>query len=100
MGEDVLTLTSLDTVTAYIPATHTSAEDTEAAVRAFREQDASLFVFCGGDGTARDVSLAAEGAIPILGIPGGVKMYSGVFAVSPEAAAELVHSFPPERHRK
>ena len=93
MGEDVLDLTSLDTVTAYVPATQTSADDTAAAVRAFRGQDASLVVFCGGDGTARDVSLAAEGAIPILGIPGGVKMYSGVFAVSPEAAAELVALF-------
>jgi len=80
-------------VTAYVPGITTSADDTAAAVRAFRETGASLVVFCGGDGTARDVSLAAEGAIPILGIPGGVKMYSGVFAVSPEAAAELVALF-------
>lgn len=72
----------------YTAPDQTSAEDTRAACRAFLEEGVGLVLFCGGDGTARDVASSVCGT-PILGIPAGVKMHSGVFAVSPEAAAEL-----------
>jgi predicted polyphosphate/ATP-dependent NAD kinase len=36
---------------------------------------------------------ANKAGIPILGVPAGVKMYSAVFAVSPEAAARIVARF-------
>lgn len=67
----------------------TTAEDTRAAVMACVDEGADLVLFCGGDGTARDVA-AAAGETPVLGIPAGVKMYSGVFVVRPAAVGEVL----------
>lgn len=61
-----------------------TARDTRAAVAALADCD--LIVFAGGDGTARDVAASLAPGQGMLGIPCGVKMHSGVFAVSPEAA--------------
>ena len=71
----------------------TGAADTRAAVRALCEADVDVVCFVGGDGTAADVADALDGETPVLGVPAGVKVYSSVFAVSPEAAAEVVASF-------
>ena len=65
-----------------------TARDTRAAVAAMADCD--LIVFAGGDGTARDVAGAVAPGTAILGIPSGVKMHSGVFAVSPEAAGAIL----------
>lgn len=72
-------------------AADTTAADTTAAVRALAAAGATLVLFAGGDGTARDVSaaLAHLPHVAALGIPAGVKMYSPVFAVSPRAAGGL-----------
>ncbi|MDH7593701.1 MAG: ATP-NAD kinase family protein [Methanomicrobiales archaeon] len=67
-----------------------TAADTKEACRTFLREGVSLILFCGGDGTARDVLEGSGGRTPILGIPAGVKMYSGVFALTPESAAALV----------
>lgn len=67
-----------------------SALDTKAAARRFREAGVDLILFCGGDGTARDIFEVTGSDIPLLGIPAGVKMYSAVFAIDPVIAAELV----------
>ncbi|TLZ71965.1 MAG: ATP-NAD kinase [Methanobacteriota archaeon] len=75
------------------PPEPTTAEDTRRAVEACIDRGAELVLFCGGDGTARDVAESARDRAPILGIPAGVKMYSAVFAVSPQAAAELTLAY-------
>ncbi|WP_197738305.1 ATP-NAD kinase family protein, partial [Agromyces terreus] len=68
----------------------TTSADTTAAARALVAAGATLVLFAGGDGTARDVAAGlADEPVAALGIPAGVKMYSPVFAVSPRAAGAL-----------
>jgi predicted polyphosphate/ATP-dependent NAD kinase len=68
----------------------TSARDTRMAAEQFCAAQVDIIVFAGGDGTARDICDAVGTRCPVLGIPAGVKMHSGVFAVSPEAAGEVL----------
>lgn len=68
----------------------TSAEDTRLAAKELVAAGVDIIVFAGGDGTARDIYDVVGQQCPVLGIPAGVKMQSGVFAVSPEAAGELL----------
>ncbi|MFA5267751.1 MAG: ATP-NAD kinase family protein [Methanoregula sp.] len=94
MGEDVLEKAG---ITGYRVVYHVTGEsssaDTNKAVRMFLETGVDLVLFCGGDGTARDVFDVTGNDVPLLGIPAGVKMYSAVFAVDPASAADLVLAF-------
>lgn len=67
-----------------------SAEDTKALATQFLQSDLDLIVFAGGDGTARDIYSVVQSQIPILGIPAGVKMRSGVFGLHPENVAQII----------
>jgi predicted polyphosphate/ATP-dependent NAD kinase len=71
----------------------TTREDTKKACCEFQKQTVDLIVFCGGDGTARDIYQVVDAHVPVLGIPAGVKMYSGVFGVNPESVAEVILAF-------
>ena len=79
----------------------TGSEDTEAAVAAFVDAGVDVVLFVGGDGTAADVAEALSGTdTPMLGVPAGVKVYSSVFAVSPEDAAYIVASYERTERRE
>ena len=95
--------------------TETTVVHTATVVRAFAGIDGNeggsdsgattdpvdLVLFVGGDGTAADVAAALEGTdVPMLGVPAGVKVYSSVFAVSPEDAAEVAASFSRTERRE
>jgi predicted polyphosphate/ATP-dependent NAD kinase len=71
----------------------TDAEDTRRTAQMMLEKQVDLLVFCGGDGTARDVLNAVDTKISVLGVPTGVKMHSAVFAVNPQAAARVAARF-------
>lgn len=98
MGEDILKKAGFKAGYIDIPkSVTTSAEDTMQAVRRFADMGVSLIIFVGGDGTARDVykglKMCGREGIPILGIPSGVKIYSGVFAVTPEDGAYTIAEY-------
>lgn len=93
MGERVATQEGFVADVVHRVSAETTAEDTVEGARAAIKAGARLIVFCGGDGTARDILTAADKRIPIVGIPAGVKMHSSVFANTPEEAADLIESF-------
>ncbi|RLM94613.1 N-acetylglucosamine-1-phosphate uridyltransferase [Halobellus sp. Atlit-38R] len=102
MGADVARAAGFEPEVLGSPAdTETGADDTARAVAAFLDADVDLVLFVGGDGTAADVADAVEGTdTPILGVPAGVKVYSSVFAVSPEDAAHVVRTFERTERRE
>lgn len=68
----------------------TTAADTESAATEMAAMGLDMILFVGGDGTARNICNAVPANQPVLGIPSGVKMHSGVYAITPEMAGELV----------
>lgn len=91
MGEEAFKyLPSLSFKKIIDPHPPYSADDTVNFAR-LASGFCDLIIFVGGDGTARDVVNGNTEGKPILGIPSGMKMYSSVFASSPESAARLVN---------
>jgi predicted polyphosphate/ATP-dependent NAD kinase len=71
----------------------TTEKDTKHVVKAFKDLNVDLILFVGGDGTAQDVVSVIGDQYPLLGIPSGVKIHSGVFAQTPEKCAEIILQF-------
>jgi NAD+ kinase len=113
MGEDEAVAAGFSTVVVGHPeGEETTSADTREAVRRLvripstegrdgrpaesRDDGIDLLLFVGGDGTAVDVAETLEeldADVPILGVPGGVKVYSSVFAVTPRAAGRIAATF-------
>src|SRR5947199_10500480 len=66
----------------------TTSDDSIRTARLMRRKRVDLIVFCGGEGSARDVLEGGGAEAPALGAPAGVKLYASVFAIDPAAAAE------------
>jgi predicted polyphosphate/ATP-dependent NAD kinase len=91
MGCDVLQSTGFTAIKiVHTPQGRPSAQDTEIAARKFRAAVVDIVLFCGGDGTARDICAVVGQTVPVLGIPAGVKMYSGVFGITPLHTAGIL----------
>jgi predicted polyphosphate/ATP-dependent NAD kinase len=90
MGAQILSSNGVIAQVAGEPAAQISAQDTQLAVKTLGASHVDLMIFVGGDGTARDVLTVADEHTCVLGLPAGVKMHSGVFAISPSAAADVV----------
>lgn len=91
MGEATLqTLEFPYTVVGHPAAAQTTPTDTYAAAQALQRLGVDLLLFAGGDGTARNIADAVGHEQVVLGVPSGVKMHSAVYAISPEAAGQVV----------
>lgn len=92
MGEDSARDAGLQPIVAgHASEDHqTDADDTRAAVRQLRDSGIEVLLFAGGDGTARDILEVVGDRLPVLGIPAGVKMHSGVYAINPASAGRLL----------
>ncbi len=93
MGEEEALEAGLEPIVIGELKNDTTAEDTKHAAAEMLEREVDLLVFSGGDGTARDIYSVIGDRLPVLGIPTGVKIHSGVYAVDPRSAGELLRSY-------
>lgn len=91
LGEQSCQLAGLQCEVIYQGAdTSTATDSKELARRLIEDAKVDLLVFAYGDGTARDIHGICPAEQPVLGIPAGVKIHSGVYAVSPRAAGKVM----------
>ncbi len=94
MGADICQAAGLNChIMGEINTGNTTATDTIKAAQLFKEKELDLILFAGGDGTARNILDAVGLTIPVLGIPTGCKIHSGVYAINPKTAGQLMGEF-------
>ena len=90
MGEQTAKALGFNVEVVYNTSAITTPDDTEQAAIILKNSGVDLVLFAGGDGTARNICHAIEDTIPVLGIPAGCKIHSGVYAITPKAAGRVV----------
>ena len=91
MGETVCESLGIPCEVIYTAnAEQTEGEDSERAAQAMIHANVDLLLFAGGDGTARNICSVVGTQVPVLGVPAGCKIHSGVYCVSPSAAGQVV----------
>ncbi|NMP31246.1 ATP-NAD kinase family protein [Thalassotalea sp. M1531] len=90
MGEQRAVELGFNTQVCYTAQSPTQAQDTENAVNALLANNVDIILFAGGDGTARNVCSQVADKCPVLGVPAGCKIHSGVYAVTPKAAGRVI----------
>jgi predicted polyphosphate/ATP-dependent NAD kinase len=91
MGEDVARSLGFEVEIVYTPQQQQTEDiDTQNLASVLLEHDVDLILFAGGDGTARNLYSVLENKIPVLGIPAGCKIHSGVYAITPRAAGTVL----------
>ena len=93
MGEEYIRKFDIQYIVVGSIGKETSSEDTKRIAKEMMEKGVKLLVFVGGDGTARDIYDAVDSSIPVIGVPGGVKIFSPVFSISAKAAAKILDAF-------
>lgn len=91
MGEDVAKALGFQVEIVYTPQQQQTEEtDTQNLAAVLLARDVDIILFAGGDGTARNLYSVLENKIPVLGIPAGCKIHSGVYAITPRAAGKVL----------
>lgn len=100
MGEDVSLELGFKPIVLGHREKETSPQDTESISAEMANIGVDLILFAGGDGTARNIFNAIGSKLPVIGIPAGVKIHSGVYANYPKAAGEIALKFIEDKDRK
>ncbi|MBK5253379.1 MAG: ATP-NAD kinase family protein [Peptostreptococcaceae bacterium] len=91
MGEDEVRAAGLNPIViGKIESGNTKSADTTKAANDMYDIGVDLILFAGGDGTARNILDVVGEKIPVLGIPGGCKIHSAVYAINPKSAGKVV----------
>ena len=93
MGEDEAKKQGFTYTVVGEAKTETTSQDTQLIAEGIVKAGVDLLVYCGGDGTTRDIQKSVDMKVPVIGVPTGVKMHSALFAVSPQAAARVAIKF-------
>jgi predicted polyphosphate/ATP-dependent NAD kinase len=91
MGESLAQELGFNTRVVYTAkAAQTESDDTLNAAKALVDAGVDLLLFAGGDGTARNVFSAVGQSLPVVGVPAGCKIHSGVYAITPSGAGKVL----------